>query len=215
MRDQSVTGLYRYRVGDVLLVAGFKDQAPMFNFVRRKNVALSIDSDKTDEAELHAAVSAAVQHLVPFGASPVEYTSYADTTSTIPGHYVLFWELRAGGTTVPAFVFEDCCLAVEEALNSVYRQGRAADRSIGPLEIRVVSHGTFDKLMDYALARGACARDPSWSCSTEGCRPSTSAPGVPSGAPAASSGAAMESRNHRPRLASCVGLREVGTFSFT
>jgi auxin responsive GH3 gene family len=147
--------LYRYRVGDVLLVAGFKNQAPMFNFVRRKNVALSIDSDKTDEAELHKVVSGAVQHLAPFGASLVEYTSYADTTSTIPGHYVLFWELRAGGTTVPAFVFEDCCLAVEEALNSVYRQGRAADRSIGPLEIRVVSDGTFDKLMDYALARGA------------------------------------------------------------
>ncbi|TVU20049.1 hypothetical protein EJB05_36236 [Eragrostis curvula] len=148
------SGLYRYRVGDVLRVAGFKNQAPMFNFVRRKNVALSIDSDKTDEAELHAAVSGAVQHLAPFGASLVEYTSYADAT-IIPGHYVLFWELRAGGTDVPASVFEDCCLAVEEALNSVYRQGRAADRSIGPLEIRVVSDGTFDKLMDYALARGA------------------------------------------------------------
>ncbi|GJM88987.1 hypothetical protein PR202_ga05578 [Eleusine coracana subsp. coracana] len=150
------SGLYRYRVGDVLRVAGFKNQAPQFNFVRRKNVALSIDSDKTDEAELHAAVSGAVTHLAPFGASLVEYTSYADAT-TIPGHYVLFWELRAAGKTtpVPASVFEDCCLAVEEALNSVYRQGRAADRSIGPLEIRVVSDGTFDKLMDYALARGA------------------------------------------------------------
>ncbi|KAJ1263530.1 hypothetical protein BS78_09G192500 [Paspalum vaginatum] len=148
------SGLYRYRVGDVLRVAGFKNQAPMFNFLRRKNVVLSIDSDKTDEAELHAAVSGAVQHLAPFGASLVEYTSYADA-ATIPGHYVLFWELRAGATAVPASVFEDCCLAVEEALNSVYRQGRAADRSIGPLEIRVVSDGTFDKLMDYALARGA------------------------------------------------------------
>ncbi|WVZ99123.1 hypothetical protein U9M48_044470 [Paspalum notatum var. saurae] len=150
------SGLYRYRVGDVLRVAGFKNQAPMFSFLRRKNVALSIDSDKTDEAELHAAVSGAVQHLAPFGASLVEYTSYADA-ATIPGHYVLFWELqlRAGATAVPASVFEDCCLAVEEALNSVYRQGRAADRSIGPLEIRVVSDGTFDKLMDYALARGA------------------------------------------------------------
>ncbi|CAD6333322.1 unnamed protein product [Miscanthus lutarioriparius] len=153
------SGLYRYRVGDVLRVAGFKNQAPMFNFLRRKNVVLSIDSDKTDEAELHAAVSGAVQHLAPFGASLVEYTSYADA-GTIPGHYVLFWELRlraaaATTTPVPASVFEDCCLAVEEALNSVYRQGRAADRSIGPLEIRVVSDGTFDKLMDYALARGA------------------------------------------------------------
>jgi auxin responsive GH3 family protein len=56
---------------------------------------------------------------------------------------------------VPASVFEDCCLAVEESLNSVYRQCRAADRSVGPLEIRVVSSGTFDKLMDYALSRGA------------------------------------------------------------
>ncbi|KAE8814584.1 putative indole-3-acetic acid-amido synthetase GH3.1 [Hordeum vulgare] len=151
------SGLYRYRVGDVLRVAGFKNEAPMFNFLRRKNVALSIDADKTDEAELHAAVSIAVQHLEPFGTSLVEYTSYADA-STIPGHYVLFWELREGGgstTPVPASVFEDCCLAVEESLNSVYRQCRAADRSVGPLEIRVVSEGTFDKLMDYALSRGA------------------------------------------------------------
>ena len=152
------SGLYRYRVGDVLRVAGFKNAAPMFSFLRRKNVALSIDADKTDESELHAAVSSAVQHLEPFGASLVEYTSYADA-STIPGHYVLFWELRAGGTAsttpVPASVYEDCCLAVEESLNSVYRQCRAADRSVGPLEIRVVSGGTFDKLMDYALSRGA------------------------------------------------------------
>ncbi|CAD6229564.1 unnamed protein product [Miscanthus lutarioriparius] len=148
------SGLYRYRVGDVLRVAGFKNEAPMFKFVRRQNVALSIDSDKTDETELHAAVSGAVQHLAPFGASLVEYTSYADA-ATIPGHYVLFWELRAGSTAVPASVFEDCCLSAEEALNSVYRQCRACDKSIGPLEIRVVSEGTFDKLMDYAISRGA------------------------------------------------------------
>jgi auxin responsive GH3 gene family len=150
----NVTGLYRYRVGDVLRVTGFKNAAPMFKFIRRQNVALSIDSDKTDETELHAAVSGAVQHLAPFGASLVEYTSYADAAA-IPGHYVLFWELRAGSTAVPASVFEECCLSVEEALNSVYRQCRTCDRSIGPLEIRVVAEGTFDKLMDYAISRGA------------------------------------------------------------
>ncbi|MQM09450.1 hypothetical protein Taro_042321 [Colocasia esculenta] len=147
-------GLYRYRVGDVLRVAGFKNNAPRFNFVCRKNVALSIDSDKTDEVELHRAVEKAVGHLEPFGATLVEYTSHADT-STIPGHYVLYWELRTGPTPVPPSVFEDCCLAVEESLNSVYRQGRAVDKSIGPLELRVVEEGTFDKLMDYALSRGA------------------------------------------------------------
>ncbi|RWV97020.1 hypothetical protein GW17_00040221 [Ensete ventricosum] len=149
-----VVTTYAGKIGDVLRVAGFKNKAPQFNFIRRKNVALSIDSDKTDEVELHAAVGNAVNNLEPFGASLVEYTSYADTSS-IPGHYVLFWELRAGGTPVPPSVFEDCCLTVEESLNSVYRQGRVCDKSIGPLEIRVVAEGTFDKLMDYALSQGA------------------------------------------------------------
>ncbi|XP_043691727.1 indole-3-acetic acid-amido synthetase GH3.6 [Telopea speciosissima] len=148
-------GLYRYRVGDVLRVAGFKNKAPQFNFVCRKNVVLSIDSDKTDEVELQNAVKNAVNHLVPFDATLAEYTSYADT-STIPGHYVLYWELRlSGSTSIPPSVFEDCCLTVEESLNSVYRQGRVSDKSIGPLEIKIVEGGTFDKLMDYALSMGA------------------------------------------------------------
>lgn len=147
-------GLYRYRVGDVLRVTGFYNAAPQFQFVCRKNVMLSIDSDKTDEAELHSAVKNAVKHLEPLEASLVEYTSYADT-STIPGHYVLYWELRNSTLSVPASVFEDCCLTIEESLNSVYRQCRVADKSIGPLEIKVVETGTFDKLMDYAISRGS------------------------------------------------------------
>ncbi|XP_021287766.1 indole-3-acetic acid-amido synthetase GH3.6 [Herrania umbratica] len=148
-------GLYRYRVGDVLRVAGFKNKAPQFNFICRKNVVLSIDSDKTDEVELQHAVKNAVNHLLPFDATVAEYTSYADTT-TIPGHYVLYWELSLNGTTpIPPSVFEDCCLTIEESLNSVYRQGRVCDKSIGPLEIKIVEPGTFDKLMDYAISLGA------------------------------------------------------------
>ncbi|KAG8658095.1 indole-3-acetic acid-amido synthetase GH3.6 [Manihot esculenta] len=148
-------GLYRYRVGDVLRVAGYKNKAPQFNFICRKNVALSIDSDKTDEVELHNAVKNAVNHLVPFDATLAEYTSYADTTTT-PGHYVLLWELTLNGSTpIPPSVFEDCCLTIEESLNSVYRQGRVSDKSIGPLEIKIVELGTFDKLMDYAISLGA------------------------------------------------------------
>ncbi|XP_042066131.1 indole-3-acetic acid-amido synthetase GH3.6-like [Salvia splendens] len=147
-------GLYRYRVGDVLRVAGFKNKAPQFNFICRKNVVLSIDSDKTDEVELQAAVRAAVSHLKPFGASLTEYTSYADT-SGIPGHYVLYWELSQNSTIpIPPSVFEDCCLTMEESLSSVYRQNRAYE-AIGPLEIRIVEGGTFDKLMDYAISLGA------------------------------------------------------------
>ncbi|XP_073145831.1 indole-3-acetic acid-amido synthetase GH3.6-like [Henckelia pumila] len=147
-------GLYRYRVGDVLRVAGFKNNAPQFNFICRKNVVLSIDTDKTDEVELQNAVKNAVSHLTPFGACLTEYTSYADTT-TIPGHYVLYWELSHNGSPqIPGSIFEDCCLTIEDSLDSVYRQNRVFE-AIGPLEIKVVEVGTFDKLMDYAISLGA------------------------------------------------------------
>lgn len=152
-------GLYRYRVGDILRVAGFKNKAPQFNFVCRKNVVLSIDSDKTDEVELQNAVKNGANHLAEFGASLTEYTSCTDT-STIPGHYVLYWEISMNNkndqiqTPIPASVFEECCFAIEGSLNSVYRQGRVSE-IIGPLEIKIVESGTFDKVMDFALSQGA------------------------------------------------------------
>ncbi|GMN34469.1 hypothetical protein TIFTF001_004701 [Ficus carica] len=149
-------GLCRYRVGDILQVTGFHNAAPQFRFVRRKNVLLSIDSDKTDEAELQNAVQNASVLLKEFNTSVVEYTSFADT-KTIPGHYVIYWELlvKDSANSPSHEVLDRCCLAMEESLNSVYRQGRVADNSIGPLEIRVVKNGTFEELMDYAISRGA------------------------------------------------------------
>ncbi|KAI9089100.1 hypothetical protein K1719_029379 [Acacia pycnantha] len=150
------SGLCRYRVGDILQVTGFHNKAPQFRFVRRKNVLLSIDSDKTDEAELQKSIENASVLLKEFNTSVVEYTSFADTKS-IPGHYVIYWELLVKDPSKPPTdeVLNRCCLAMEESLNSVYRQGRVADHSIGPLEIRVVKNGTFEELMDYAISRGA------------------------------------------------------------
>ncbi|KAJ1403206.1 GH3 family [Sesbania bispinosa] len=150
------SGLCRYRVGDILQVTGFHNSAPQFRFVRRKNVLLSIDSDKTDEAELQKAIENASMLLKEFNTSVVEYTSYADTRS-IPGHYVIYWELMVKDSSNKPTdeVLKQCCLTMEDSLNSVYRQGRVADNSIGPLEIRVVKSGTFEELMDYAISRGA------------------------------------------------------------
>ncbi|CDP02556.1 unnamed protein product [Coffea canephora] len=149
-------GLCRYRVGDILRVTGFHNSAPQFKFIRRKNVLLSIDADKTDEAELQKGIENASALLREFDTRVVEYTSYADT-KIIPGHYVIYWELLVKDPANPPTheVLNQCCLAIEEALNSVYRQGRVADNSIGPLEIRVVKNGTFEELMDYAISRGA------------------------------------------------------------
>ncbi|KAG2724282.1 hypothetical protein I3760_01G009200 [Carya illinoinensis] len=149
-------GLCRYRVGDILQVTGFYNSTPQFRFIRRKNVLLSIESDKTDEAELQKAIENASALLREFNTSVVEYTSYADAKS-IPGHYVIYWELlvKDQENSPSHEVLNQCCLAMEESMNSVYRQSRVADNSIGPLEIRVVKNGTFEELMDYAISRGA------------------------------------------------------------
>ncbi|CAL9238241.1 unnamed protein product [Arabidopsis halleri] len=150
-------GLNRYRVGDILCVTGFYNSAPQFKFIRRKNVLLSIESDKTDEADLQKAVENASRLLAEQGTRVIEYTSYAET-KTIPGHYVIYWELlgRDQSNALPSDeVMAKCCLEMEESLNSVYRQSRVSDKSIGPLEIRVVQKGTFEELMDYAISRGS------------------------------------------------------------
>ncbi|KAK8693125.1 hypothetical protein V6N13_070719 [Hibiscus sabdariffa] len=82
-------GLCRYRVGGILRVIDFHNAAPQFHFVMRKNLMLSIESDKTDEAELQNAMESASLLLKEFNASVVEYTSYVDTKQ-ISGHYVIY-----------------------------------------------------------------------------------------------------------------------------
>ncbi|KAK1295442.1 putative indole-3-acetic acid-amido synthetase GH3.11 [Acorus calamus] len=153
-------GLYRYRIGDVLLVTGFHNRAPKFRFICRRGVLLSIDCDKTNEEELHRSVSAAKKLLESRDALLVEYTSCADA-STIPGHYVLYWEIArtsppsAGGARAEEEeVMRECCAAVEESLGYVYRRCRAREGSVGPLEIRVVEAGAFEALMDLCVGRG-------------------------------------------------------------
>ncbi|XP_022759698.1 putative indole-3-acetic acid-amido synthetase GH3.9 [Durio zibethinus] len=148
-------GLYRYRIGDVLQVTGFHNQAPQFRFICRRNVVLSVDNDKTNEEDLHRSVTTAKTLLEPYNALLVEYTSYADT-STVPGHYVLFWEIQMidSATSIDAKQLEECCITVEEELDYVYRQCRSWERTVGPLEIRVVEPGTFEVLMDFFISQG-------------------------------------------------------------
>ncbi|KAG2274034.1 hypothetical protein Bca52824_056589 [Brassica carinata] len=151
------SGLYRYRLGDVLRVTGFYNNAPQFHFVGRNKVVLSIDMDKTYEEDLLNAVTDAKLLLEPHDLVLIDFTSRVDFSS-YPGHYVLYWEL---GSKVKdkklepkREVLEECCFTVEESLDSVYRKGRKNDKNIGPLEIKVVRRGAFDELMNFFVSRG-------------------------------------------------------------
>lgn len=153
---QNDSGLNRYRIGDVLQVTGFHNKTPQFRFICRRNVVLSIDNDKTNEEDLHKSITVAKRLLEPQNALLVEYTSYADTSS-VPGHYVIYWEIKLienKAAPLNADLLQECCITIEEELDYIYRRCRAHDKSIGPLEIRVVRLGTFESLMDLSIEQG-------------------------------------------------------------
>lgn len=156
-----MAGLYRYRVGDLLTVNGFYNATPLFRFSGRHGVALCVDSENTSEEVLLKAISEAVElQLRPLGYMLVGSTAYADIY-TSPGHYILFWELVNANSNhtangIDQAVIENCCLAVEECFNEIYRELRH-DGSIGALEIRVLGHGAFSALMDFFVSKGTSA----------------------------------------------------------
>ncbi|KAL1207051.1 Indole-3-acetic acid-amido synthetase GH3.15 [Cardamine amara subsp. amara] len=152
------SGLYRYRLGDILRVTGFHNNAPQFHFVGRQKVVLSIDLNKTYEEDLLKAVTNASLLLESHDLMLMDFTSRVDFSS-LPGHYVLYWELGSKFKNAKlepgSKVLEECCFTVEESLDSVYRKGRKNDKVIGPLEIKMVRPGAFDELMNFSLSRGS------------------------------------------------------------
>ncbi|KAI5070441.1 hypothetical protein GOP47_0014784 [Adiantum capillus-veneris] len=154
-----VAGLYRYRIGDRVQVTGFHNKAPQFRLVGCRNVVLSIGIDKTDDATLHQAVCMAKdKHLEATSSCQlVDYTSYTDI-STMPGHYVLFWEVEGPSVelSLDSSVMEACCNTTEDCFDIIYKKGKGS--WIGPLEIRVVKQGSFQALMEYtnAVEGGRC-----------------------------------------------------------
>ncbi|KAL4281449.1 hypothetical protein GQ457_03G024120 [Hibiscus cannabinus] len=146
----TLTGLYRYRVGDVLKLIGFHHNSPQFQFVERRNTVLSIDMDKTSEADLLKAIRNAKLLIEPFGFVLAAFSSYAETSS-IPGRYVLFWELKSKASNNCPEVDSKI---MEQSLDFTYKSLREANK-IAALELRVVKHGSFDAVMDFYVSKGA------------------------------------------------------------
>lgn len=145
-------------MGDVLQVTGFHNSTPQFKFISRKNMVLSVYIEKTSEEDILKALDLARVVLETSNMMLMGFTSYADM-STVPGHYVLYWELKAKITNdtveLDSKTLVECCCVIEESFNALYRDFRVKDGPIGALEIRVVERGTFASLMDYLVSRGA------------------------------------------------------------
>ncbi|CAL9129273.1 unnamed protein product [Musa acuminata var. zebrina] len=144
-------GLYRYRLGDIVRIAGFHNSTPELQFVCRRSLVLSINIDKNTEKDLQLAVEAAAKLLAEEKLEVVDFTSHVDTT-TEPGHYVIFWELCSDATDE---VLRSCCSCLDLSFLDAGYVGSRKVGAIGPLELRVVRKGTFQKILDHYLGLGA------------------------------------------------------------
>ncbi|ONK75929.1 uncharacterized protein A4U43_C03F22060 [Asparagus officinalis] len=146
------TGLYRYRLGDVVEVAGFYKGAPQLNFICRRKLILTVNIDKNTEKDLQMVVEKGSNLLSQKTKSElVDFTSNADTSKN-PGHYVVYWEIKGN---VEDEVLNECCREMDLAfVDHGYVVSRKTN-SIGPLELKIVETGTFRKILEYYIGNGA------------------------------------------------------------
>lgn len=146
------TGLYRYRLGDVVRVWGFHKGTPKLSFVCRRKLILTVNIDKNTEQDLQLVVETGSQLLSERArAELVDFTSHADVANK-PGHYVIYWEIKGEAED---WVLHECCKKMDESfVDHGYVVSRKAN-SIGPLELCIVERGTFKKILDYYIGNGA------------------------------------------------------------
>ncbi|XP_050208043.1 indole-3-acetic acid-amido synthetase GH3.10 [Mercurialis annua] len=146
------TGLYRYRLGDVVEVAGFHKNTPKLNFICRRKLILTVNIDKNTEKDLQLVVEKGSQLLSKnTKAELIDFTSHANVLSQ-PGHYIIYWEIKG---EVVEEVLEECCTEMDESfVDHGYVVSRKA-HSIGPLELCIVEKGTFKKILDHFIGNGA------------------------------------------------------------
>ncbi|KAK9074282.1 hypothetical protein SSX86_006879 [Deinandra increscens subsp. villosa] len=147
----NLAGLYRYRLGDIVKVIGFHNSTPKLKFVCRRNLILSINVDKNTEKDLQLSVEAAEKLLTNEKLEIIDFTSHVDLTIN-PDHYVIFWELSGDASDA---LLKECCNCLDMSfVDAGYMTSRIGN-TIGPLELKVLKRGTFQKILDHYVGLGS------------------------------------------------------------
>lgn len=145
------TGLYRYRLGDVVEVAGFHKGTPKLTFLCRRKLILTVNIDKNTEKDLQLVVERGSRLLRKAMGELVDFTSHADVSKQ-PGHYVIYWEIEG---EVEEKVLGECCREMDASFEDHGYVVSRKCKSIGPLELCIVETGTFRKILDHFIGNGA------------------------------------------------------------
>lgn len=107
----NLSGFYRYRTSDAVMVTGFRAQTPTVRFMYRVNRTINMAAEKTTETALQAAVKAAMEEL---GIELSDYCVYPDYENMT---YVFLIEP----------IKEETGVSAEQLTECVYRHMRQAN----------------------------------------------------------------------------------------
>lgn len=145
----NLSGLYRYRIGDVVRVNGYEGSSPKLCFHHRRGQVLNVAGEKTSEELLRHAVDVLSRRK---NLKIAGWSAYEDH-SVSPGRYVLFLE------TDPVIPPEDrgsCRDILEEALaaaSDFYRE-YIGDGHLSPMKLKCLQPQTYRLYRDLMIYKG-------------------------------------------------------------
>uniref|UniRef100_A0A8D0CGJ1 Inactive phospholipase C-like protein 2 n=1 Tax=Scleropages formosus TaxID=113540 RepID=A0A8D0CGJ1_SCLFO len=148
----NASGLYRYRIGDVVKVVRFYHQCPVVEFQYRRGQMLSVRGEKISEAVFLGALKRAVSQWP--GAVIVDYCCaesgiLGQSSGGSDPHYQVFLEMQGVRNLTEEQRYKlDHCLQEDSAIYKSFR----FKGSIGPMRVHLVARGAFLELHGNMMA---------------------------------------------------------------
>ncbi len=145
----NLAGLYRYRLGDVVEVAGYDGQSPKIEFKYRKNQMINISGEKTNEA---AAAWAVREFEKATGEAITDFSLYADTDD-LPGRYVFFMEPEKHIPKEKHAHYRDICEEKLRIANPIYDEMLEGKHQL-PMKLCFLQQETYYLYRDMMMLKG-------------------------------------------------------------
>lgn len=138
------SGLYRYRIGDVVEVVGRHEEAPVVKFCYRQNQVINAAGEKSNQQQFDAAVKLFSRYT---GAGVKGYSVGADVSGISPG-YLFYMECDNVPENADA-VFEECFCTANPEYKACRQMGE-----LRPLHIEFLREGSFKRYERKTAQRG-------------------------------------------------------------
>uniref|UniRef100_UPI00398E7038 GH3 domain-containing protein isoform X2 n=1 Tax=Pristiophorus japonicus TaxID=55135 RepID=UPI00398E7038 len=148
----NASGLYRYRMGDIIKVVSFHNQCPVVEFKYRQGQMLNVRGEKITEATFYQTLLRAVRQwpgVVLLDYCCVESGLLGPFCGSSDPHYEVFVEIKGVRNLSEDQRYKlDQCLQEDSVLYQSFRR----KGSIGPVRVHIVAPGSFKELMNFIIA---------------------------------------------------------------